>query len=106
MKVKGGNYFLKGAGIGLVLGIIVIIIVFLNVLNNWGFFEFVHAFFNFFVMLVSFIPMLFLGFSSTEGEGVGMAIIAFIVLVPLELFLIGGLIGWIVGKIKSRKHKK
>lgn len=93
--------WLKGGLIGLVVGVILIILgVFL-----FGFgASFLYNFLGIFSFLI-ILPVYFVKYvlNCTQTGCMFLVLFISIVIVPLECFLIGAIIGLIVGKVKNKK---
>lgn len=97
MGWKDWSYWLKGGIIGLIISTIVIVIALLQLINyaiiKWPLLILINLFANQYVAI-----------SQCSGD----SCIGFLFFVPLlvfiEFFVIGAIIGWIYGKIKQRKE--
>ena len=97
MGWKDWSYWLKGGIIGLILFFLVLIIVSLKLNSD----------FAFIVYFLLWMPLLFLEDSALffyQIEGYPQPTILGIVCIGIVYFLVGSLLGWIVGKVKSRNQ--
>ena len=96
MGWKNLSYWLKGGIIGIIVLIILLIIGFILDLTIQSSF-FPYTLMMIFIPLIPFVLII-------EAFGIGFEDVIFFITLP-AYFIIGAVIGWIVGKIKSKKKK-